>query len=75
MVPLICMYSDPVKAGKTNSIWGAWRNAKLHSDPPWAYCHTPKVPSPVSSASCGAELQWSYASFLVASLSPTFIMA
>lgn len=62
MVPLI--YLDPVKAGNTNSIWDAWRKAKPHTDPPWASCHTPQAPSPVFSVSCGAERQWSYASFL-----------
>lgn len=62
MVPLI--YLDPVKAGNTNSIWGAWRKAKPQTDPPWASCHTPQAPSPVFSVSCGAERQWSYASFL-----------
>lgn len=45
MVPL--MYCEPVKAGKTNSIWGRLeKKPKLHTNPPQASCHTPQVPSP-----------------------------
>lgn len=33
MVPLI--YTDPLKAGKKNPIWGVWRKPKLYNDPSW----------------------------------------
>lgn len=56
---VLLIYSDPVKAGKTNSIWSAWRKAKLHRSPMGFLSHST---SPFTS--CGAELQWSYASFL-----------
>lgn len=49
----------PEKAGRTNSIWGAWRKAKPRRSPMGFLSHSA---SPLTS--CGAELQWSYASSL-----------
>lgn len=46
-------------------IWGAWRKAKSHGSPVGFLSHSTS-PFP----SCGAELQWSYASFLT-----TFLFA
>lgn len=54
MVPQI--HSEPLKSGNTNSIWVSCAPQIPHG----ASCHTPQVPS----TSCGAELQWSYASLL-----------
>lgn len=46
-----------------NSIWGAWRKAKLRRSPTGFPSHST---SPLTS--CGAELQWPYASFLTSFL-------
>lgn len=60
MVALI--YSGAVKTGKIKPIWTPQRNALLQTDPLWASCHTPQVPSLLPYTSCGAGFQCLYTS-------------